>query len=115
MHSLRGNTQTFNIHPVSRKRSTDTVYFEAGSLVNYANFEHTDSLAVILVYSIAPDSPVRKEGEPSGEGRYLSGLRSLESLERLITAIESFFHPSNSGVWTPLVNGSPIAAYVKLD
>lgn len=43
-------------------------------------------------------SPTATPG-PSVEG-YLAGSRALDSLERLLTSTESFFHPSNSGSWS---------------
>lgn len=35
-----------------------------------------------------------------GQRRYLAGSRALESLESLITSTETYFHPSNAGMWT---------------
>ena len=66
------------------------------------------SLAKIMVYSMAVDGSVRSEASPSrDEGRfpsrqvgYLAGSKAMESLERFITSTESFFHPSNSGLWS---------------
>lgn len=57
---------------------------------------------------MAVDGPVRSEASPSrGEGRvpsrqvgYLAGSKAMESLEKFITSTESFFHPSNSGLWS---------------
>jgi len=31
---------------------------------------------------------------------YLGGSKALDSLARMIASTESFFHPSNSGLWT---------------
>src|SRR5258708_20209721 len=69
-----------------------------------------DAIAKILVYSMAVDGPVRQDAAPtprSKEGRFeaqqtgfLEGSKALDSLDRLITSTESFFHPSNSGQWT---------------
>ncbi|KAI9462941.1 hypothetical protein F5148DRAFT_1212253 [Russula earlei] len=66
------------------------------------------ALAKIVVYSTSVDGPVRPESSPSrGEGRfpsrpvaYLAGSKAMESLEKFITSTESFFHPSNSGLWS---------------
>lgn len=46
---------------------------------------------------------------PSPNGRlpkqsgFLAGSKALDTLDKLITCTESFFHPSNSGPWTALV------------
>ncbi|KAI0275116.1 hypothetical protein BC834DRAFT_851157 [Gloeopeniophorella convolvens] len=66
------------------------------------------SLAKMMVYSMAVDGPVRAEAAPSrADGKlssrqegYLAGSKAMESLDRFITSTESFFHPSNSGLWT---------------
>jgi hypothetical protein len=57
---------------------------------------------------MAVDGPIRSEASPSrGEGSfpsrqagYLAGSKAMESLEKFITSTESFFHPSNSGLWS---------------
>lgn len=56
------------------------------------------------------DGPVRQDAAPtprSREGRFesqqtgfIAGSKALDSLDKLITSTESFFHPSNSGAWT---------------
>ncbi|KZP00936.1 ARM repeat-containing protein [Calocera viscosa TUFC12733] len=82
------------------------------------------SLCKIIVYSMAPDGPVKGASSTSGTSGagtpngiiangmpaslgagaankgYLGGSKALESLDRLITSTESFFHPSNAGIWT---------------
>src|SRR5437016_2755487 len=58
------------------------------------------------------DGPVRVDvttpprgGETNqAQTGYLAGSKALDSLDRLITSTESFFHPSNSGQWTLNVN-----------
>lgn len=74
----------------------------------------SDGIAKLLVYSMAVDGPIRQDAAPnplSKEGRFeaqqtgfLEGCKALDSLDRLITSTESFFHPSNSGAWTVNVN-----------
>lgn len=57
---------------------------------------------------MAIDGPVRSELTPSqGEGKlpsrqagYLAGSKAMESLDKFVTSTESFFHPSNSGIWS---------------
>ena len=61
-----------------------------------------------MVYSMAVDGPVRTEltlsqggGRlPSRQAGYLAGSKAMESLDKFVTSTESFFHPSNSGIWS---------------
>lgn len=46
---------------------------------------------------MAIDGEMRDSKNPKG---YFAGSKALDSLDRLITSTESFFHPSNSGPWT---------------
>lgn len=83
-----------------------------------------DAIAKVLVYSIAVDGPVRQDAvltPRSKEDRFeaqqtgfLEGSKALDSLDRLITSTESFFHPSNSGQWTTNVSGRISAAKTYL-
>ncbi|KAJ7666470.1 hypothetical protein B0H17DRAFT_1162570 [Mycena rosella] len=59
------------------------------------------SLAKMLVYSMAVDGPAHgKLAQPTG---FVAGSKALDTLDRLITSTESFFHPSNSGPYTILL------------
>ena len=57
---------------------------------------------------MAVDGPVRTELTPSQEesrlssrqAGYLAGSKAMESLDKFIMSTESFFHPSNSGIWS---------------
>ncbi|KAF9243864.1 hypothetical protein BU15DRAFT_71975 [Melanogaster broomeanus] len=68
-----------------------------------------NALAKLFVYSMALDSPVRGDSASTtpapqgGQTAYLAGSRAMDTLDRLITSTESFFHPSNSGPWTMLL------------
>lgn len=59
---------------------------------------------------MAVDGPLRgnsaSETPPSHNGQttYLAGSKAMDTLDRLITSTESFFHPSNHGHWTVLVS-----------
>lgn len=63
---------------------------------------------------MAVDGPVRTEPTPSQEESrlssrqvgYLAGSKAMESLDKFITSTESFFHPSNSGIWSLSVRRS---------
>ncbi|OCH96671.1 ARM repeat-containing protein [Obba rivulosa] len=66
------------------------------------------ALAKMFVYSMSLDGPIRVENDTTQSGPlfspqpsgFLAGSRALDSLDKLITSAESFFHPSNSGVWS---------------
>jgi proteasome activator subunit 4 len=71
---------------------------------------HPDALAKIFVYSISvdgevriPTPPLQDEKLPKSAG-FVAGSKALDTLDKLITCTESFFHPSNSGPWTALVS-----------
>lgn len=65
-----------------------------------------DSIAKIIVYSLSLDGEIRENENQKG---YVAGSKALDSLDRLITSTESFFHPSNSGPWTATASFSPHA------
>lgn len=82
---------------------------------------HPGSLAKLMVYSLAVDAPVRSEASPSpGERRfpsrqvgYLAGSKAMESLDKFITSTESFFHPSNSGLWSLTVRQNIVFFFLR--
>ncbi|KAI0296143.1 hypothetical protein BC826DRAFT_1005479 [Russula brevipes] len=96
----------------TRGASTTGAYADAKSSPSSLRIRKTInrfvSLAKVIVYSVAVDGPVRTEPSPSrGEGRlpshqvgYLAGSKAMESLDKFITSTESFFHPSNLGLWS---------------
>lgn len=64
------------------------------------------ALAKLFVYSMAVDGPVRKDATDSPGSSlpaYLAGSKALDSLDKLFTSTESFFHPSNLGAWSIFV------------
>ncbi len=75
--------------------------------------DFVDSLAKIIVYSMCLDSPIRGEsgssdnsGVSTPQNGFIGGSRALDSLDKLITSTESYFHPSNHGHWTLSVSSS---------
>jgi proteasome activator subunit 4 len=75
-----------------------------------------------MVYSMAVDGPVRSEASPSpGERIFpsrqvgnLAGSKAMEALDKFITSTESFFHPSNSGLWSLSVRKNVIFLFFVL-
>ncbi|KAI0034963.1 hypothetical protein K488DRAFT_83562 [Vararia minispora EC-137] len=68
------------------------------------------SLARLFVNSMSVDGPSRADPSTNSspasgtqtpqQPGYLAGSRALDSLDRLITSTETYFHPSNSGLWS---------------
>jgi proteasome activator subunit 4 len=49
-------------------------------------------------------SVIAQEKEFLSKGKtYLAGSKALDSLSKLLQALENFFHPSNHGSWTPIL------------
>ncbi|CAL1696390.1 unnamed protein product [Somion occarium] len=63
-------------------------------------FSRYSSLAKILVFSMCLDGPERSDHTTDAGRGFLAGSRAMDSLDKLITSTESYFHPSNSGHWT---------------
>lgn len=76
----------------------------------------SNGIAKLLVYSIAVDGPVRSSAIStprsqnahfdSQQNGYLEGSKAMDYLDKLITSLESFFHPSNYGQWSLTVSGT---------
>ncbi|KAJ3798132.1 hypothetical protein GGU11DRAFT_782291 [Lentinula aff. detonsa] len=98
--------------PVGVTRGSSTTASHADALANSQSLRikktisRQSALAKILVYSISTDGPAREPsfGDPTSHdlklAGYLAGSKALDTLDRLITSTESFFHPSNSGQWS---------------
>ncbi|KAJ3843176.1 hypothetical protein F5878DRAFT_605646 [Lentinula raphanica] len=95
--------------PVGITRGSSTTASHADSLANPQSLRikktisRQSALAKILVYSISTDGPVKESSSTDPASKtsgYLAGSKALDTLERLITSTESFFHPSNSGQWS---------------
>jgi len=52
------------------------------------------------IREMLPPNIKAKGGKLPTQTGYIAGSKAMESLHRLITSIESFFHPSNTGLWT---------------
>ncbi|EPQ60983.1 hypothetical protein GLOTRDRAFT_53630 [Gloeophyllum trabeum ATCC 11539] len=99
--------------PVGATRGASTTGGHADSMADRQSLRikksisRPSALAKMIVYSMSVDGPVRQDNAtPKGKGDaesiagYIAGSRALDTLDRLITSTESYFHPSNSGPWT---------------
>ncbi|KAL7285729.1 hypothetical protein ACG7TL_000834 [Trametes sanguinea] len=95
--------------PVGATRGASTTAGHADTMADKQSLRikklinRSSALAKMIVYSLSLDGPVRDSGSagdvPSSEG-FVAGSRALDSLDKLITSVESFFHPSNYGIWS---------------
>ncbi|KAF5337321.1 hypothetical protein D9611_003207 [Ephemerocybe angulata] len=68
-----------------------------------------NAISKLFVYSmrldgeVRPDTPVtgRRGGALPKQVGFAGGSKALDTLEKLVNSIETFFHPSNLGNWTP--------------
>ncbi|GJE87739.1 proteasome-substrate-size regulator, mid region domain-containing protein [Phanerochaete sordida] len=98
--------------PVGSIRGASTTAAHADSMADKGSMRikkpvvRYNSLAKFFVYSMSLDGPIRHtsdtpaDGASTAESGYLAGSRALDSLDKLITSTETFFHPSNHGHWT---------------
>ncbi|KAL6304169.1 ARM repeat-containing protein [Sparassis latifolia] len=100
--------------PVGATRGSTTTALHADSMADKQSLRvkkainRYHALAKIIVYSMSLDGPIRGDNDDHPQddtssaqsSGFLAGCRALDSLDKLITSTESFFHPSNSGPWT---------------
>lgn len=93
--------------PVGASRGSSTTAHHADSLGDRHGYKVKKtvdrylSLAKVFAYSLSEDGSVRTSHQHGTATPGLAGgSKALNSLERLLTSTESFFHPSNSGPWT---------------
>ena len=93
----------------------------AGTLSMKKPSDRLHSFATIIAYSIAHDSASSASATPSesatpsrgapsvpSKPTHLAGSKALDALARFIQATESYFHPSNWGMWV-----FPLSTFVK--
>ncbi|KAI0702440.1 ARM repeat-containing protein [Cytidiella melzeri] len=103
--------------PVGAVRGASTTGGHADTMADKSSLRITKpiskyaALAKIMVYSMSLDGPIRGDtaakSDESGSAQpsFLVGSRALDTLDKLITSTESFFHPSNTGHWTLALTG----------
>ncbi|KAJ6519492.1 hypothetical protein C8R45DRAFT_852433 [Mycena sanguinolenta] len=103
--------------PVGMNRNASTTSSHADGQQKWAlrikkAVSRQQSLAKMLVYSMAVDGPTRTSSAPTPRTTdeklpqptgFVAGSKALDTLDRLITSTESFFHPSNSGPYTVML------------
>lgn len=105
------------------RKSTNRCCESARAVIGARLNLHPGSLAKLMVYSMAVDASVRSEASPTpGERRfpsrqdgYLAGSKAMESLDKFITSTESFFHPSNFGLWSLSVRQNIVFFFLRVN
>lgn len=92
--------------PVGATQGSSTTGSQADTLADKGSLKikkpinRFAAFAKILVYSMSVDGEIRTDENQKG---YVAGSKALDSLDRIVTSTESFFHPSNYGQWTSIL------------
>ncbi|KAF9568547.1 hypothetical protein CPC08DRAFT_654918 [Agrocybe pediades] len=95
----------------SSNTSSHADLMDRGPLKIKKTISRIHALTKILIYSMRVDGEVREVIPTQARNRtkgskspqqtgFFAGSRAMDSLDRLLTSIESYFHPSNTGLWT---------------
>jgi proteasome activator subunit 4 len=108
--------------PPKQVRTPNKISRSLGHYILALCLFYSGALAKTFVYSMSVDGEVRNStpGQIQGgklpmQTGYVAGSRALDTLDKMITSTESFFHPSNSGPWSALVGTSSMITALGSD
>lgn len=67
------------------------------------------------VRDATPTNIPMRDGKLPRQTGYIAGSKAVDTVDRLITSLESYFHPSNSGQWTLSVSKSELSLRAQSD